>query len=253
MTQSIIRTLINSQKYLSEKFDSILPSRMKIFANHVFDRQLVPSYLKENQIIYDIGGGKLPNITADQKEQYNLKIIGMDISQEELDKAQDGMYHKKIAADITQYSGNSDGDLVLCRALLEHVQDVEASLKNIKSVTKPGGHIIIFVPCRNALFTRINMILSDEFKRKLLKLCFPGKHGRLGFTAYYDRCTPKQFEEIAENIGLKVEETTAYYNSQYFSVLTPVHIIWRLYQLAIFHLGMRNFCEAYTMILSNPE
>lgn len=246
--KSFIAPLIQSQKYLSAKFDRILPAYLTNSANQFFDKEIVPQYLSDGMTIYDIGGGKLPNIRREQKEQYNLKLIGVDIDQAELDKAPEGIYDEKIATDITQYQGRGDGDLIICRALMEHVENIEDSFQNMQSILKQGGHILIFVPCKNALFARLNMILPDNFKRKLLQFLFPVRSQKLGFTAYYDRCTPDQMSKVLSNLGYEVVIAKPFFNSHYFSIFTPVHILWRLYQLIIYAFKQKNLCEAFVVV-----
>lgn len=251
--KNIIKKIIDSQKYISQKFDLLLPKEMTVFANDIFDYDVLPRYLKAGQKVSDIGGGKHPNVSIDQKNNFNLKVVGVDISQEELDQAPDGFYDDAIAADITKFEGSPDNDIIICRALLEHVPDVQKSIENISKMTKQGGHVLIFGPCKNALFSRINMMLPNEFKRKLLHFTFPSKQKRLGFKAYYDRCTPKEFENIAKQFGLKVKEKHICYNSQYFSIFAPFHILWRLYQLIIYGVKAENLCEAYVLVLVKSE
>jgi ubiquinone/menaquinone biosynthesis C-methylase UbiE len=251
--KKLIRQLINSQKYLSQKFDTLLPENMIVFANDIFDNDVLPQHLKNNFTIYDIGGGKHPNISIEQKTTFTLNVVGFDISSDELDQAPQAIYDQTITADITQYNGLTEGDVIICRALLEHVPNVFASLKNIEKMTKPGGDILIFGPCKNALFSRINMMLPDNFKRKLLNFAFPSQQKRLGFTAYYDQCSPKEFIKIAHNLGLEVSQKHISYNSQYFSIFAPLHILWRLYQLIIRAVGAENFCEAYVLVLHKPN
>lgn len=253
MLKKIINKIIDSQRYICRKFDLLLPAPLTTFANHVFDRDVLPQYLKTEQKILDIGGGKHPNITAEQKKNLNLNVTGLDISQDELNRAPNGIYDDTIATDITQYEGQAEYDIIICRALLEHVPDTEKSIKNIDKLTKQGGHILIFVPCKNALFSRLNMILPDGLKRKLLQFAFPAKHQRLGFKAYYDHCTPKEFEKMAEKNGLHIKEKYISYNSEYFTILAPFHILWRLYQLVIYAFKGENFCEAYVYVFAKNK
>jgi len=253
MLKKIIIQFINSQKYLSAKFDRLLPQGITRFANDIFDYDVLPRYLSNGLTVADIGGGKHPNISAEHKKKYGVKIIGLDISEEELSQAPEGIYDQAIAADITQFNDCKNNDVIICRALLEHVPDVEKSLKNIADMTKENGHVLIFGPCKNAFFSRINMIIPHGIKRKLLHFAFPSHQKRIGFKAYYDHCTPKEFIKIAGENGLKVEEKYISYNSLYLSIFTPAHVLWRLYQLVIYSLGAENFCEAYVLVLSKSE
>ena len=103
----------------------------------------------------------------------------------------------KICADITQFRGGGEADLVICQALLEHVKDSRAAIGAIASILKPGGVALIFLPSRNAVFARINLILPDSLRRKVCTV-FPFTKRNQGFPAFYDRCTPGDFRRMAE-------------------------------------------------------
>jgi len=83
----MIRTLINSQIWLSYNFDKVFPMKYRIDGNQDYINSLVPSYLKENLIIYDVGGGKGPYLSADKKNELNATVVGLDIDKEELQQA----------------------------------------------------------------------------------------------------------------------------------------------------------------------
>ena len=95
-------------------------------------------------------------------------MVGLDIDGKELSAAPDGLYDRTAAADITKYRGQGDADLVICQALLEHVHDTGRALEAIASILKPGGRALIFVPSRNAVYARLNLLLPENLKRRIL-------------------------------------------------------------------------------------
>jgi hypothetical protein len=114
----VIRAIINSQKWLSRKFDLILPAKYRRDGNRDYIETIVPKYLANDITIYDIGGGKRPFLSAEQKLALNSTVVGIDIDRLELDLAPQGSYDEKICADIASFSGNQAADLVLCRLCL---------------------------------------------------------------------------------------------------------------------------------------
>ena len=133
-------------------------------------------------------------------------MIGFDIDAKELERAPAGAYDATICADLTRYRGRNDGDLVICRAALERVRDTERALAGLATIVKPGGRVAIFVPWRNAVFARLNLLLPESIKRFLLFNIFPYEQvGRQGHRAYYDRCVPRQFGELARRHGFQIE------------------------------------------------
>jgi hypothetical protein len=86
------------------------------------------------------------------------------------------------------------------------VEDVEAAFASITSVLKPGGVALIFVPSRNAVFARLNMLLPQSVKQSILYSIFPEKRKKQGFPAFYNNCTPSGLKKLAAANGLTVIE-----------------------------------------------
>lgn len=202
-------------------------------------------------MVYEIGGGKSPFITKELKQRLGLTVIGLDIDENELMSAPEGIYDKIIIADITQYRGNEDADFAICLSVLEleHVRDIEAALRGIGSCLKPGGYAFIFIPSRNALYARINLILPERLKKAILFSLFPHTQKTQGFPAYYDRCTPRSIKRIAQTLMFEVVEEKYYYISGYFSFLFPLYFLWRLYLFGFYLMAKEQASETFGVIL----
>ena len=239
----------SSQQNLSKSFDRLLPADYGVDGNRDFIDNWITPYLKRGDLVYDIGGGKNPIVSAGTRELFHLRVIGLDIDERELASAPPGAYDESVAADITQYHGKADADLVICQALLEHVKDSQAAIRAIASILKPGGAALIFLPSRNAVFARINLILPENLKRWILYTVFPSTKRDQGFPAYYDRCTPRDFRRLAAESGLRVEICTAYFRSGYFTFFFPLHFIWRLWILVFRFLAREQAAETFSLAL----
>ncbi len=238
---TLFRKFLDSQLWLSRKFDEkILPADMSTVGFRVFFRQVVPSHIQGNQKIYDIGSGKRPvsQWFPDHISKDTLHMVGIDIDADELAKAPAGAYAEAIVGDICTYRGRQDGDVAICGCLLEHVKDMRAALQGVTSTLKPGGTLLIFIPNRNALFTRLNMLLPEKLKRKILNILYPEKESAfIGFPAYYDRCTPDEMRMLLRELNIEVTDEQYYHYSNYFMFLAPAHILWRLYQLLLLKIA----------------
>jgi len=221
--------------YLSRAFDRLLPNEYLIDGHGHFRYVLAPKYIKAGLKIYDIGGGKVPYISLSMKKELDLIIIGLDIDSQELDHAPENAYDQAIVADITEFRGNGDAELVICQAVLEHVKNVDKAFEGIASILKPGGKALIFVPSRNSLYVRLNLFLPETIKRKLLFSIYHPSREFQGFISYYDRCTPKDFRLLANKHKFKVIEEQAYYTSGYLAFFFPLYFLWRLWVIG-FHL-----------------
>lgn len=229
-----------------------VPEKYCKYGTADFQLNIIPEALKENMTVIDVGGGKAPHITPKEKEALNLKVIGLDIDENELQSAPAGIYDEIRVADITKYVGEAvDGDLIVSRALLEHVNNVPATLENMTRMIKPGARIAVFAPCRNAWFARINMIIPQKWKVKLINALYTEKVEEahyMGFKAYYDHCVPSKIEKIADSLGLQIIEKRLYYMSNYFAFFTPLYIFWRSYQFIVIKMGVEDLCEGFSYI-----
>lgn len=245
----MLRQIINSQTWLSRKFDKLLPDEYRLDGNYDYVRTFVPKYLNKNLKIYDIGGGKRPFLSVEKKHEINATVVGIDIDGNELKNAPKGAYDEIIVSDISKFHDSNKADLLICQAVLEHVKDVESAFKAISEILKPGGTALIFVPSRNALFARLNIILPEKLKKKLLFTIFPVASERQGFPSYYNKCTPNDFKKLANLNNLSVTEERYYYISSYFSFFFPAYFIWRLWIL-LFHLLYGNqAAETFSLAL----
>lgn len=244
----ILRSIVRSQVYLSSCFDTLLSSRFTVDGNRDFFR-IGPELLKPGMTVWDIGGGKQPLIGRELKENLGLRIVGFDISNDELAAAPAGIYDRTVVADLCTFRGTADADLVICQAVLEHVPDVASAFHGISSILKTGGIAVLFTPSRNAAFARLNLLLPQKLKERLLFTFYPEAAGHQGFPAYYDRCTPRQFRRLAEAAGLRMTVQRLYYQSAYFTFAFPIHLLWRLWVLLFATIAPESAVESFTLTL----
>jgi 2-polyprenyl-3-methyl-5-hydroxy-6-metoxy-1,4-benzoquinol methylase len=246
---SIIRQLINFNVRLSGRFDALLPAGYQIDGNRDFHDQFCPAFIKPGIRLVDVGGGKNPYVNPLTKSQLGLYVTGLDISQEELNRAPEAAYDAVICADITTYRGAHDADMLICEAVLEHVCDVERAFAAFASILKPQGLALIWVPSRHAAFARLNMALPEKIKRKILFFVFPHMKDDQGFTPYYDRCTPRQFQQLSQKYGFTIEEQRLYYSNKYFYFFLPLHVLWRVWLMAFRAVRNQQAAETFSMAL----
>jgi SAM-dependent methyltransferase len=247
-----LSTIISSQKRLSKALDSWLPSHFRVDGHWEFRREFAPTYFRPGMEVWDIGGGKFPLIDAETKRRLKIHSVGLDISAAELAAALPGTYDEVFVADVTHFVGRGTADLIICQAVLEHVRDTQAALKAFETILKPGGIALVFVPSGSSWFARLNLILPEKLKRKLLSLLHAEHEGGQGFRAYYDRCTAPAFRQMSTACGLEVRGERVYHESNYFRVAFPVHLLWRLWVLLGFRLDRVRWAETFSMALRKP-
>jgi SAM-dependent methyltransferase len=250
-TAGLVHRWIQRQIAWSEWFDSQIPAIFQLDGNRDFLDRVAPEQLRTGETVWDVGGGKNPTIPCDRKRKMALHITGLDIDAEELAAAPAGSYDAKISGDITRFRGNGDADLIVCQALLEHLPEPDAAMAAITSILKPGGKALIFVPSRNAVFARLNLLLPQSLKRRLLFSIFPGMSRDHGFPAYYRGCTPNELRQLAERHGLICRQEFLYFRSDYFRFCFPLHVLWRLWIALFRFVAPRQAAETFTLVLES--
>ena len=104
----------------------------------------------------------------------------------------------------------------------------------------------MFVPSRNALFARLNLLLPERAKRALLFGLFPEKREAQGFPSYYDQCTPRRIQELGVAHGLELVKAEYYFKSSYFSFFLPFYVLWRGWVVASRALFGCNAAETFS-------
>jgi ubiquinone/menaquinone biosynthesis C-methylase UbiE len=249
---TLVHRAIASQVALSSAFDHLLPQSFRVDGSKDFKRRIVPNHLRPNLVIYDVGGGARPCIDLETKRRLGLTVVGVDVDEEEFTKAPIGVYDRTIVTDITRCTLEHVADLVVCKSTLEHVSNTEAALNAMGRLLKPGGMLLVFAPSRNALYARLNVVLPEKVKMRLLSTFFGEKADHLGFPAKYDRCTPRDFRKFICKQNLEIRQLNTYYISSYFSVVFPVYIIWRLWVIAYRALAKEQAAETFTVVARKP-
>jgi SAM-dependent methyltransferase len=252
VVSAIFRRLIDQQAAWSKALDRHLPADLSINAWNYFHEDYVGQWITPNSRVYDVGGGRFPAIAQAQKVRQHLHIVGLDLSLEELGLAPPGSYDQTTAADIMTFEGDGDADFIVSGTVLEHVKDTSQAFRAFRSILKPGGHALIFVPSRNAIFARLNRLLPQSWKLRLLALFFPATQGS-GWPAYYDRCTPSDFRRLAEANGFEVVHLRPFYHSAYFRFCFPLYAAWRLWILVARSLIPEQGAETFCMCIKKRQ
>lgn len=116
---------------------------------HLFSYTHVISIIPPESIILDSGCGD--GYGAFLLSKYVKKVIGIDLDRETISRARQN-YSGNIRFDL--YEGvrlpyeKSVFDIVTSFQVIEHVEDVDLYLREIKRVLKPGGRLFITTPNR---------------------------------------------------------------------------------------------------------
>lgn len=205
-------------------------------------------------VVVDLGGGRTWHFGEEYRRNPDFKLIGVDIDASEL--ALNPMLDEAITADVCQTLGVPDGsvDLVLCRAVVEHLHDTSAFLENVGRALRPGGRAAFVFANKWSPPMILNRVIPEKLAGKLLLALVPGTAGYGGFKAYYDKCTFTGFKRELERLGFEVEyEYASYYSSSYFQFFWPLHFLSILGDLIRQSLSIRNLSQLNLFVARKPE
>jgi SAM-dependent methyltransferase len=133
--------------------------------------------------------------------------------------------------------------MVTSESVLEHLQNLELTVKEISRILKTGGYFISLFPNKFALFAIINQCLPNSISKKILYKLHPQSRGIGGFKAYYNRCYFAALSKLLRDNGFKNVKFFFNYNqSAYFSFFVPCFLVSIVWDYFMYLLGVRNLC-----------
>lgn len=172
------------------------------------------------QRVLDVGAGRTWAFTKGA-----FTLIGQDIDEAELER--NASLDQRVVSDACESLGVEPGsvDLVMARAVVEHLHDTKAFCRLAYEALTPGGFLLATFPNKWATFAIINRLMPKRSAAFLLRHLFPGSDGILGFQTYYDACSPREFKAALSDAGFVVErEFCGYYACIYFAGFIPAYL-----------------------------
>ncbi len=204
--------------------------------------------LPDAATVLDLGGGRRCVYAGSVEPPGRLRLVAIDIAPEELALNQD--VSETRVADVT--SGlpvpTASVDLVLSRALLEHVADVPASIRHMARVLKPGSVALHIVPCRYSLFGVAARLLPFGPLVRLLHAVMPWARDQVGFPVHYDQCCPQALEREFRAAGFSdVQLWITWAQPGYFEAAYPLFLLHAVYEWIVRQLRLRRLA-AYAVV-----
>lgn len=139
---------------------------------------------KDNLNILDFGSGTGINVDLLQKfgevyiyepNEYANKFLNLN-------------FKNVISSEATLNNISKKFDLIVLTDVLEHIESPISSLKNIRSLLKDGGKVIITVPAHNYLFSKKDDDLQHfrRYSKKTLKNNLLNANLKFEFFSYYN-------------------------------------------------------------------
>lgn len=212
---------------------------------------------RPGQVLLDIGGGKECPFVPYLDDRDAHLIVAVDCSEEELRR--NSLPGSKIVADAAAEGfpfRDRSVDLVVSRAVVEHIHDNAAFFRNCGYVLRPGGVMIHAFSGRFAPFALMNQLFPNGLTRRLIQLLHPywREEGNYGFPAFYNRCYFSAIEDLLKRNGFRNGKfILLYYQSIYFTFFFPLFAVMLTYDVIVSLLGIRNLASGIIITAERPR
>jgi ubiquinone/menaquinone biosynthesis C-methylase UbiE len=207
----------------------------------------VAAQVRSASTILDVGAGR--EVPYRSMVPPGTRIIGVDLSAERL--AQNDGLSQAIVADLSQPLPLKDSsvDMVVSRAVLEHLRDVDGFLAEAARVLKPGGVMVHMMPSRFAPFAILNRWIPNRLTRWLIATFEPYHQQTCGYPAYYDRCWPGGMTRSLRARGFRILELRVqYYSSGYYAFFFPLYAASIVYEWVLWRLRLEGLCAVFLVV-----
>lgn len=211
-------------------------------------KELAAPALRGGASVLDVGGGRFPVFGPEERPD-GVTYSGLDIVRSELDAAVAGSYDEVIAADVAEPLAALEArfDLIVSRAVFEHVRSVPDALDNLYAYLKPGGYAIISLSGRFSVFAILNMLLPRRLGVPLVARVMRREQQTV-FPAYYHRCYQSALEHYVQHWS-SARIFSAWAGASYFRITRPLQSAYIFYEEWAFVSRRTNLATHYFLQL----
>lgn len=226
-----------------------LPSEEMVWGSFAMEAGAAIRALPDGAVVLDLGGGRNFFYAREVDPPGRLKVVAVDISPEELALNKDA--NETYVADVSRQIPLPDAsaDLILSKALLEHVDGVPSAIREMARVLRPGGTALHLIPCRYSLFgIGARLLPFGPLLRLTLKLAPWFRNENFGFQVHYDHCYPSALEREFRAVGFsEVHLQVSWACEKFFLGIYPIYLLHAAYEQVVRRLRIRRLA-AYTIV-----
>jgi ubiquinone/menaquinone biosynthesis C-methylase UbiE len=182
------------------------------------------------------------------KNKYNVCLIGLDISEEELQNNE--LLDERIISDAQFNLGVPDNsiDIVVSRFVCEHMDNPRNFYKLAYRALKPGGMMMNLIPNPIAPHYMANYLLPHTISKSIVPVLVPGRKYTGVFKTFYKECTPRANERAIRECG--DFRTTLYYGDSgaFYMILPPIYLCYLVWGWFWNVLGIRIFNDNFFIV-----
>ena len=202
--------------------------------------------LSDGATVVDVGGGR--RCVYHHALRPGIELVATDVSADEL--ALNPHATRTLVADVAQGLALPDAsvELVVSRAVLEHVSDVRAAARSMERVLKPGGKTMHLLPGRFSLFALAARTLPFKPLLNVVHHVMPETVDQVEFDVFYDQGTPARLRRAFEDAGFRdVRVQVTWAQPGYFETVFPAFLLYSLYECVVRTLRLRTLA-AYVVV-----
>jgi SAM-dependent methyltransferase len=208
---------------------------------HAAFDDMIRRYVGPETVVLDAGAGRGLRFPYDHRDRA-ARIVGVDV-----DPAVRGNPNVSSAtvADLTALPfADGEFDVVFSKFVFEHLDRPLATARELRRVTKPGGHLLIHTPNRWHYVT-----LAAAFSPTSFHVWYRGKLGwdeADTFPTRYRANTPQTIERIATRSGFRVRSLVLVEGR-------PTYLAWHpiAYRAGIVYERLVNHFDALARFRAN--
>jgi SAM-dependent methyltransferase len=203
---------------------------------------------REPQHVLDIGAGKRWHFDPALKAP-GMVLIGFDIHLSEMEG--NTLLDEKVVGDACNSLGVPDQsvDLIMGRAVIEHLHDTGAFLMNASRALRADGRFVVTFASKYAPFAILNRVLPQRVSHWILAHLVPGSAGILGFEAFYDRATFTEFRQCLIDAGFEIElEYASFFSSWYYRFFVPLFLAGLCVDYLRYAIGSPRLASHFTFV-----
>lgn len=197
--------------------------------------------------VLDVGSGRRPTIPVEARPA-DVHYVGLDISAAELAAAPAGSYDETHVANVeTNVAGVSGHfDLIVSWQVLEHVEDMEATLATLRDYLRPGGRMVLEFTGKWSIPGILGRILPQRLGRWGL-VHLVGRTPEGIFPARFDRCSASELRRLLEH-DRDVRIVPRFSGADYFRWLPPLRWLWKRVEDLMIRGGHDDLASYYLVV-----
>lgn len=140
-------------------------------------------------------------------------------------------------------------DLIVSTALLEHVQDNNASVTQMFEALKPDGYSIHYLPSKYHPYSLILRTVGPKWQVRLIKTLRPWAMNITGYKAFFNKCSPKEMKKLFMSKGFRNIEVVPFFRANdYFKFFFPCYVVVTIFENTCKRLKLEQLCSGFLII-----